>query len=531
MEIVRGTATFPGIALGKVRFYEMERDVSRNLDMGTELQRLQSARNQLTANLYEKWMDSSEEEKIRLKRDWELLESDSFLKAIRDMIESQKVRASYALALTRDEMQQTYGEMTTLFIQQRMQSVNRICTNLMEILEQMVRQDTMLNEPAIVVSRALSPADMIGLRNSNLLALITEVGAGDAHTAILAKSLEIPMIVDIEVREEWNGRYVIVDGYTGVMYIDPSQEVLLEYEIRRRAELQEKEDLLSYKDKEDRTKSGKKVEIFANIGSLSDADSVNYYGAAGIGLMRTEIQYLEKDNYPTEEELYQTYKKLAEKMGQKPVIIRTVDLGADKKSDYMMIPDETNPVLGNRGIRYSLDHKEILFQQLRAIYRAGIEGELGILYPMVTSVSEVEEIQKVEEDVKASLREEHIPFCENMRTGIMIETPAAVMISGDLAKMVNFLSLGTNDLTQYTLAMDRQNLLLKNKYDDHHPAIFRMVEYVVREAHQNHCKVMICGELAADTQLTEYFVKLGMDALSVVPACVLPVRKALRDIE
>lgn len=278
------------------------------------------------------------------------------------------------------------------------------------------------------------------------------------------------------------------------------------------------------------TADGKEIGLYANIGNMSDLNNVLYYGAAGIGLLRSEFQYLGRESHPRENELFLAYKKIAETMGDRPTVIRTADLGADKQASYLDIPEEINPIMGNRGIRFCLDRKEMFKSQLRAIYRASVYGNLAMMYPMVSSEKEMEEIEELIQEVKQSLREQDIPF-RDIRTSIMIETPAAVMISRELARRVDFLSIGTNDLTQYTLAMDRQNLLLKDKYDDHHPAILRMIRMVVEAAHQEGREAGICGEIAADTALTETFLRMGVDFLSVVPACILPVRKALRETD
>ena len=308
------------------------------------------------------------------------------------------------------------------------------------------------------------------------------------------------------------------------------EELKKEYEIRQKEDLKEREELLALIEAKDETLDGRQVKLYANTGSLDDLNNVLFYGAEGIGLLRSEFQYLGRENYPRENELFLAYKKIAETMGDRLVVIRTADLGADKKADYMDIPDEINPIMGNRGIRLCLDRRKMFKAQLRAIYRASAFGNLAVMYPMLSSEEELDEIEKIIDEVKEGLKQKGVPFKEIM-TGIMIETPAAVMISRELAKRVDFLSLGTNDLTQYTLAMDRQNPLLRNKYNDHHPAIMRMVQMVVEEGHKENCKVCICGELAADTALTETFLRMGVDALSVVPACILPVRKAIRNTD
>ena len=314
------------------------------------------------------------------------------------------------------------------------------------------------------------------------------------------------------------------------MYINPDEEVKKEYEIRRQADMEEREELLKLREEPDITKDGRRIEIYANIGNMDDLNSVVYYGASGIGLLRSEFQYLGRENYPRENELFLAYKKIAETMGDRIAVIRTADLGADKQAEYLNIQDETNPIMGNRGIRLCLDRKRMFKAQLRAIFRASAYGNLALMYPMISSEEEMDEIDEVIREVKKGLDEKQIPY-KKVKTGIMIETPAAVMISRELARRVDFLSLGTNDLSQYTLAMDRQNPLLRKKYNDHHPAVLRMIKMVIEAGHAENKRVCICGELAADTALTEEFLRMGVDCLSVVPACILPVRKALRQAD
>ena len=382
----------------------------------------------------------------------------------------------------------------------------------------------------IVVAESLAPTEIMEMDKDKLLAVVMHHGSAVSHTSIVAKTMEIPSLVDISVEDDWDGQTAIVDGYTGTLYLNPDEETKKEYRIRLEADKKEKEELLQLKNQSDETKDGRKIGLYANIGNMSDLNNVLYYGAAGIGLLRSEFQYLGRENYPRENELFRAYKKLAETMGDKIAVIRTADLGADKQAPYLDIPEETNPIMGNRGIRLCLDRKLMFKAQLRAIYRASAYGNLAMMYPMVSSEAEMDEIQHLTEEVKEGLKEKGIPF-RNIQTSIMIETPAAVMISRELAKRVDFLSIGTNDLTQYTLAMDRQNPLLKNKYDDHHPAILRMIQMVIEAAHAEGKKAGICGEIAADTRLTETFVHMGVDFLSVVPACILPVRKALRETD
>ena len=382
----------------------------------------------------------------------------------------------------------------------------------------------------IVVTESITPTELMEMDKEKILAIVTHHGSDISHAAILAKTMNIPALVEIDTDTEWDGQLAIVDGYTGSLYIHPDEEIKKEYEIRRQADLEEREELLKLREKPDLTRDGMRVEIYANIGNMDDLNSVLYYGAAGIGLLRSEFQYLGRENYPRENELFHAYKKIAETMGNRLAVIRTADLGADKQAAYLNIPDETNPIMGNRGIRLCLDRKKMFKAQLRAIFRASAYGNLAIMFPMISSEEEMDEIEAMIEEVTRGLDERGIPY-KNIRTGIMIETPAAVMISRELARRVDFLSLGTNDLSQYTLAMDRQNPLLRKKYNDHHPAVLRMIKMVIDAGHAENKRVCICGELAADTALTEEFLRMGVDCLSVVPACILPVRRALRQVD
>ena len=430
----------------------------------------------------------------------------------------------------RDEITETFRSLEEPAVRKRIADIQEISGRLIQILGGASLHINLGEEPMILVTESLSPTEIMEMDKEKLLAVVMHHGSTVSHTSIVAKTMEIPTLVDIVAEDAWDGLTAIVDGYTGTLYLDPDGEIQKEYEIRLEADKREKEELLKLKNEKDVTADGKEVGLYANIGNMSDLNNVLYYGAAGIGLLRSEFQYLGRESYPRENELFLAYKKIAETMGDHPTVIRTADLGADKQASYLDIPEETNPIMGNRGIRFCLDRKEMFKAQLRAIYRASAYGNLAMMYPMVSSEKEMEEIEKLIREVKESLQEQGVPF-RNIRTGIMIETPAAVMISRELARRVDFLSIGTNDLTQYTLAMDRQNPLLKGKYDDHHPAILRMIRMVVESAHQEDREVGICGEIAADTALTETFLRMGVDFLSVVPACILPVRKALRETD
>lgn len=535
MEIYKGASAFAGIAIGKIRFYQKGEYQLRQHqadDIKTEQRNFDVARRHVMQTLKEEYDSAGISEAIehQVLEQAELLGSGSFLRAVQSMISGEKVTAAYAVQTTRDELNGTFGNLKDPSIKERIHNVSRVSDLLLEILGKEEKKINLGEEPVILAADALSPAELMEMDKDKLLGIVTRKGSATSHTAILAKSMDIPCVTGVGIptsEEEWEDTVAIIDGYTGTLYLEPDREVRREYEIRRKADLVEREALLKLKDEKDITLDGKEVGIYANIGSLDDLNSALYYGARGIGLLRSEFQYLGRESYPGEEELFQAYKKTAQTMGDRLVVIRTADLGADKQAAYLEIPQETNPLMGNRGIRFCLDRKNLFKTQIRAIYRASWYGNLGMMYPMISEEEEMDAIEELIREVKTELSSEGIPF-KNIRTGIMMETPAAVMIGEELARRVDFLGIGTNDLTQYTLAMDRQNPLLQKKYNDHHPAVVRMIKMIIDAGHKENCKVCLCGELAADTRLTETFLRMGVDALSVVPACILPVRKALR---
>ena len=536
MEIYKGIATFSGIAIGQVLYYsrgEYQIRLCLVSNIKKEISNFQEARIQAVQKLHELYEASrliNEQESRVFLRQIKLLESESYQNAIESSIASEKVNAAYAVMINRDELVETFRNLEEPVIRRRINDMQEISNRLIQILGGAAIRINLGDEPVILVAEALSPTEIMEMDKDKLLAVVMHHGSTVSHASIMAKTMEIPTLVDIAADDEWDGMTAIVDGYTGTFYLNPDAEIRREYEIRLEADRREREALLELKAQKDETKDGRKIGLYANIGNMSDLSSVLYYGAKGIGLLRSEFQYLGRENYPRENELFRAYKKVAETMGERLAVIRTADLGADKQAPYLDIPQETNPIMGNRGIRLCLDRRRMFKAQLRAIYRASAYGNLAMMFPMIDSEEEMNEIEEIIEEVKAGLREKDIPF-KDIMTGIMIETPAAVMISRELARRVDFLSIGTNDLTQYTLAMDRQNPLLKDKYNDHHPAVLRMVRMVVDAAHKEQRRVGICGELAADTALTGKFLEMGVDFLSVVPACVLPVRKAIRETD
>ncbi len=536
MEIYKGTATFPGIAIGKILLYQRsEYQIRRYLtgNIKKEQEDFTAARLLVQEQLLELYRQNKNIQEAHagiFLEQAKLLEPGSFQRAVEGAISSEKVNAAYAVMTTRDELSNTFRNLEEPVIRRRIQNIQEISGRLIEALGGISPRIDLGDEPVILVTESLSPTELMEMGKEMLLAVVTHQGSAVSHSTIMAKTMGIPSLADMEIHAEWDGENAILDGYTGTLYFHPDAELQREYEMRQKSDMQEHEALLKLKNEKDCTLDGRMIGLYANTGSMDDLNSVLFYGASGIGLLRSEFQYLGRENYPRENELFLAYKKIAETMGNRPVVIRTADLGADKKADYLDIPDEANPIMGNRGIRLCLDRRYMFKAQLRAIYRASAFGNLKIMYPMITSEEELDEIEELISEVKAGLAEKNIPF-RNIATGIMIETPAAVMMSRELARRVDFLSLGTNDLTQYTLAMDRQNPFLRKKYNDHHPAVLRMVRMVVEAGHQENCKVCICGELAADTALTEVFLRMGVDSLSVVPACILPVRKAIRETD
>ncbi len=530
LEIYKGTSAFSGIAIGKILYYHRgEYQIRQSMvdNVKKELDRLDNARtavkNQIQ-HMYKNGAPLPKEQELTLKRQLKLLSGGSFQRAVESMITTEKVSAAYAVQTTRDELANVFRKLEDEAVKEQIENIREISELLIGAMGGSHARINLGDEPVILAAEQLSPNELLEMNKASLLAVVMHQGSVISHVSIMAKSMEVPTLVEVEIEKEWDGHMAIVDGYTGTLYIDPDPELLKEYEIRHAAD---KEELLRLRNQKDITADGKEIKLLANIGNLDDLNTVLYYGAAGIGLLRSEFQYLGRENYPRENELFRAYKKIAEGMDERPAVIRTVDLGADRQAEYMAIPDEVNPMMGNRGIRLCLDRKKMFKAQLRAIYRASAYGNINLMYPMITSEDELDEIEKLIREVKKGLDEKNIPY-KNIRTGIMIETPAAVMISEELGKRVDFLSLGTNDLTQYTLAMDRQNLLLKDKYNDHHPALVKMIRMVTEAGHKSGCEVYICGELAADSNLTEAFIQMGVDGLSVVPACVLPVRKAIR---
>ena len=534
MEVFQGKSILNGIAIGKLFYYQKEeKQVQRYKpeDPKAEWERFLLARNKALKQLQELYDKACREvgEVNAAVFDVHMMmldEEDDYMDSVSNMILNQGVNAEYAVAATGDNFAKMFEEMEGEYFKARAADVVDVSGRLLRVLSGKTNEFE-LTEPVILAAKDLAPSETVQLDKTKLLGFITQVGSTNSHTAILARTMNIPALIGIAVHEEWNGKTVIVDGGTGTLYVDPDEETLRDMQEKMDREHEQKSLLQQLKGKKDVTESGRKIRLYANIGSSSDVGNVLENDAAGVGLFRSEFLYLEKDHFPTEEEQFQAYKAVAETMAGRKVIIRTLDIGADKQVDYFNLDKEENPAMGYRAIRICLKQPEIFKTQLRAIYRASAFGNLSVMYPMIISVEEVRKVKEIAEEVKRELREQDVPF-QDIEQGIMIETPAAVMMSDELAKEVDFFSIGTNDLTQYTLAIDRQNAKLDEFYDAHHPAILRMIKQVIENGHAGNCWVGICGELASDTTLTETFLQMGIDELSVSPGFILPIRKLIR---
>ena len=536
MEKYTGKSIFKGIAIGKILFYQKgEQPVKRMKieDTAEQIKRYEDARAKAAEQLqglYEKALKEVGEANAAVFEVHQMmLEDDDYIDSVVNIIETQQVNAEFAVATTGDNFAKMFAEMEDDYFKARAADVKDISERMVNILSGNESGGALGDEPVIVVAEDLAPSETVQMDKEKLLAFVTRLGSANSHTAILARTMNIPALIEVDIKEEWNGKMAVVDGYTGTFYIDPDEETLKKMQEKKEEDIKARELLQELKGKEDITVDGKHIKLYANIGGVKDVTSVLANDAAGIGLFRSEFLYLEADNYPDEEAQFQAYKTVAENMAGKKVIVRTLDIGADKQVDYFNLDHEENPAMGYRAIRICLDRRDIFRTQLRALLRASAYGNIGIMYPMIISVDEVKEIKKIVESIKAELTEKGIEYGE-VEQGIMIETPAAVMISDLLAKEVDFFSIGTNDLTQYTLAIDRQNSKLDNIYDAHHPAVLRMIQQTIENGHKAGCWVGICGELGADMTLTETFLKMGIDELSVSPTFVLPIRKLIREM-
>lgn len=537
MQTYRGKSVFGGIAIGKIRVYKKEQQqVHRRKieDVEAELARYVRAREQAIEQLkglYDKALKEVGEANAAIFEVHQMmLEDGDYNESVENIVRSSQVNAEYAVASTGDNFSQMFASMEDDYMRARAADVKDISERVIANLQGAAGSAEDSGEPMIVVAEDLAPSETVQMDKDKVLSFVTALGSLNSHTAILARTMGIPALVGAEIPldDSMDGRLGIVDGAAGILYVDPEEELLARMKARRDEELEKRHLLQELKGKENITLDGRRVKLYANIGNIKDLAAALENDAEGVGLFRSEFIYLERDRFPTEEEQFGIYRAAAEGMAGKPVIIRTLDIGADKQSSYFELEKEENPALGCRAIRLCLKRPEIFKTQLRALFRASAFGRLSIMYPMITSVGEIKRIKAIVEEVKTELSAQGIAYGEPEQ-GIMIETPAAVMMSRELAEEVDFFSIGTNDLTQYTLAIDRQNPSLDEFYDPHHPAVLRMIEMVVKNAHEAGIWAGICGELGADRELTGEFLAMGVDELSVSPGNILPLRKTVRE--
>lgn len=541
MKKFTGKGVYGAIAMGKISVFQKQDTLIQRTsvkDTEAEKARVEAAKaaaaEQLQA-IYEKALKEVGETNAQIfEIHMMMLEDDDYNESIQNIIDTQKVNAEYAVSITADNFAEMFSAMDDAYMQARAADVRDISDRIIANLTGNVAVQEDSGEKHIICADDLAPSETVSLDKDKVLAFVTAHGSSNSHTAILARNMNIPAVIGVGsdfLKEVQDGTEAIVDGFTGEIFVEPDEETRRRLLEKQKADEEKKRLLLELKGKENVTKDGTKVNIYANIGSVDNIGAVLLNDAGGIGLFRSEFLYLENNDYPNEEQQFLAYKRVLESMAGKKVIIRTLDIGADKQVDYFHLKKEDNPAMGYRAIRICLTRPEIFKTQLRALYRASIYGNLGVMFPMITSVSELEKIFAICEEVKAELREQGVTYSDTMELGIMIETPAAAIISDRLAPMVDFFSVGTNDLTQYTLACDRQNPDIEPFIDTHHEAILRLIEMSTRNAHANGAWIGICGELAADTTLTETFLRMGIDELSVSPAFVLKVRDAVRNVD
>ncbi len=537
MIVREGKSVFKGVAIGNIFVYKKaEKAVTKETisDTAAELTRFETAKEKAMGQLkmlYEKAKrDVGEEEAMIFDVHQMLLDDLDYNESITGIIENDKMNAEYAVFMTGEQMAAMFLAMEDEYMRGRAADIHDISDRLISILNGTQVSPEAMPEPVIIVAEDLAPSETVQFDKSKLLAIVTQKGSANSHTAILARTMNIPSLVttDIEVDQSYHGRCAIVDGFAGQIYIDPDEVTMVKMKEKKKKADEQRALLQEMKGKETVTQSGKHIHLYSNIGGIGDVDAVLENDGEGIGLFRSEFLYLECDNYPSEEVQFEAYKSVLSKMNGKKVIIRTLDIGADKQIDYFELPKEENPALGYRAIRICLTRKEVFRTQLRALFRASAYGTLGIMFPMIISVKEIEEIKQFVEEVKLELARENVEMGE-VELGIMIETPAAAVISDLLAPHVDFFSIGTNDLSQYTLAIDRQNQSLDNFFDPHHEAILRLIQMTIENAHKYGAWCGICGELGADMELTARFVQMGIDELSVSPGYTLELRKRIRE--
>lgn len=539
MITLQGKGVFGGIAIGKISFFTREERKIKRIrieDTKNEIERYTAAKDaagEELGKIYEKALQEVGESNAQIFEIHRMmLEDQDYNDSVANIITTQEVNAEYAVAITSDNFSQMFASIDDDYMKERAADVKDISNR---VLKHLTGNDGEQKEKAgkfIICADDLAPSETVQLDKSAVLAFVTKAGSANSHTAILARTMNIPAIIGVGegLLSSYEGRMAVVDGFDGKIYIDPEEELLAMMERRQQEEEEKRRLLLELKGKENVTKDGQKIKVYANIGGVDDVAAAFVNDAGGIGLFRSEFLYLKQENYPDEELQFAAYKKVLESMSGKDVVIRTLDIGADKQIDYFQLAHEENPAMGFRAIRICLERKAVFKTQLRALFRASVYGKLCIMFPMITAVEEVQEVKQIVEEVKQELKTEGIPYREQTEIGVMIETPAAVMISDLLAKEVDFFSIGTNDLTQYTLAIDRQNPQIDRFYRPHHQAILRMIHMVAENAHKEGKWVGICGELGADLSLTEKFLAMGIDELSVSPPMILPLREKIRSI-
>jgi len=539
MKVLSGKSVYAGIAMGPVvilKRREQRLKQKQISDPEEEIGRLTAAIMQSQSQIRELYETAlhevGESNAMIFMAHQMILEDESYLDAVYNVIRTEMVNAEHAVSVTGSQFAELFASMDDDYMRERAADIQDVSNRLIGNLTGSVDMELQLSEASVILADDLTPSETMQLDKSKILAFVTTQGSANSHTAILARTMNIPALVGVamDFSEIRNGMTAIVDGFSEMMILEPTESVRAETASKVQVEEDKRNQLMALKGKENVTMDGSQIDIFANIGSLDDISAVQENDAGGIGLFRSEFLYLGRDTFPTEEEQFQAYKQVLQSLGDKKVIIRTLDIGADKQADYFELEKEDNPALGYRAIRICLKQPEIFRTQLRALFRAAVYGNLAVMYPMIISTEEVERIAKIVDEVKTELEKSEIPF-RIPEQGIMIETPAAVMISDELAEMVDFFSIGTNDLTQYTLAIDRQNRKLDDFYNPHHEAILRMLRMVVDNAHKAGKWVGICGELAADLELTEEFVHMGIDELSVAPSMVLKLRKKVREMK
>lgn len=539
MQIYKGKSVFGGIAIGKISVYKKDEQLVKRVkieDADAEMERYTAARNIAAAQLqklYDKALKEVGEANAAIFEVHQMmLEDEDYNESVENIIHSQMVNAEYAVASTADNFAQMFEAMDDDYMRGRAADVRDISERVITVLAGGAGSGLDSDEPVIIAADDLAPSETVQLDKDKVLSFVTAHGSENSHTAILARTMGIPALIGtgIDLDETVDGKLGIVDGTNGVVYVDPDAELLEEMKKKQQEEQEKKRLLQTLKGKENITLDGQKVMLYANVGNIKDLGIALQNDAGGIGLFRSEFIYLGQDHYPTEEEQFKIYKTVAETMAGRRVIIRTLDIGADKQCDYFELDKEDNPAMGLRAIRICLTRPEIFKTQLRALFRASVYGNINIMYPMIISVDEVRQIKAIVEEVKAELAEQGIEY-GNPAQGIMIETPASVMMSRELAEEVDFFSIGTNDLTQYTLAIDRQNSKLDKFFDSHHPAVLRMIQMTVENAHKAGIWCGICGELGADQALTKDFLAMGVDELSVSPGSILPLRKIILETD